>query len=307
MRITRLMFFVVLIPLMTVAWASEMPAIDIGMTVVKAPIVDKSMDEAVVEFKKAAKALNIRHIADSPLYKEFQAMGLPNVKRTEFFQFCNAEVAKALIEYSIDYAAFLPCRVALIEDKLGQGWFVMMNPAILTAQLPPHLQQQIAKTCGNLMKIIGATSPPNLKKMPKMDFAQLMVTKKPISEEVEIDEAIDSLKLRANELNVKSVAYHNLTEDYQKLGLPNIKRTEIFQFCDPRLGKAMLEHDISYSAYMPCRIALVEDETGKGWFIRLNLKVLIASAQLPPDLHKQAIQFSDKITEIVEAGANGEL
>jgi len=305
--ITRLIFSALLMPLMTVSWASEMPAIDISMTVVKAPIVGKSMDEVVAEFKKEAKALNIRHIADSPLYKQFQAMGLSNVRRVEFFQFCNAKVAKALIEYNINYAAFLPCRVALIEDKLGQGWFVMMNPAILTAQLPADLQQQIAKICGNLMKIIGATPHPQLTDMPKMDFVQMVVIKTPIAEDVEIDEAIDSLKLRANELNVKSVAYHNLTEDYQKLGLSNIKRTEIFQFCDPILGKAMLEYDMSYSAYMPCRIALVEDEAGKGWFIRMNLKLLIASAQLPPDLHKKAVQFRDKIMEIVDAGANGEL
>jgi hypothetical protein len=58
------MFFVLLIPLMTTGWAEKMPTIDISMTVVKAPIVGKSMDEAVAEFKNAAKVLNIRHIAD---------------------------------------------------------------------------------------------------------------------------------------------------------------------------------------------------------------------------------------------------
>lgn len=142
--------------------------------------------------------------------------------------------------------------------------------------------------------------------LPAFDIAKTVI-KKPIAEDVSIDDAIDSMKLRANSLNMKLVAHQPLSEEYKALGLSNIRRTEIFQFCDAKVAKEMIEHDINYAAYMPCRITLIEDKQGKGWFIMMDLDVLIRSANLPPRLHKLATQVHNNLMEIIEAGANGEL
>ncbi len=142
--------------------------------------------------------------------------------------------------------------------------------------------------------------------LPAFDIAK-MVIKKPIAEDVSLDDAIDSMKLRANSLNMKLVAHQPLSEEYKALGLSNIRRTEIFQFCDAKIAKEMIEHDISYAAYMPCRITLVEDKQGKGWFVMMDLDMLIRSAHLPPRLHQLATQVRDNLMAIIEAGANGEL
>jgi uncharacterized protein (DUF302 family) len=69
----------------------------------------------------------------------------------------------------------------------------------------------------------------------------------------------------------------------------------------------MLDYDIGYAAYMPCRIAMIEDESGERGLMMMNLDMLIALGDLPPDLHKQAVDIRDKLMETLEAGANGEL
>jgi uncharacterized protein (DUF302 family) len=307
--IARLIAMALSMLLVTITSAAQLPFIDFDQTIIKVPIGDKSMEEAAEYLKNEAEKAGNQQIGYSPLYKEYEALGLSNIRHVEIFQFCDIKVAKALIEYNMSFAAHIPCRVSLIEDEQGKGWFVMINPMIFRvsmASMPPDLQKLAGKVCGSLMKIIGASSVPPSANMPSMDIDRSVV-KVQISEDISIDEAIDSLKLRANDLNVKRVGHYNFTEKYEKLGLPNIRRIEIFQFCDAVVAQRMLRHDISYVAYMPCQIAMVEDEHEQGWFVMMDMDMFIALCNLPPSLHEQAVDMSDKLMEIVEAGANGEL
>jgi len=141
---------------------------------------------------------------------------------------------------------------------------------------------------------------------PVFDIVKTVI-KMQIEEEVSIDDAISSLKLRANVLNMKLVAHQPLSEEYKALGLPNVNRTEIFQFCDAKIAKEMIEYDISYAAYMPCRITLVVDEHGTGWFVTMDMNIFIASAKLPERLRKLAVDVHKTLMEMMEAGASGEL
>ncbi len=85
------------------------------------------------------------------------------------------------------------------------------------------------------------------------------------------------------------------------------KRVEIFQFCDARIAAEMIAYDIDFSAYLPCRITLIEDQSGKPWLVTLDLDRVMHSAKLTPELTEKAIQVRDNIRSIMEAGANGEL
>lgn len=294
--ITRLIA-IALSVLMTTSAAADETALN--QTVLKVPITQKSMEEAAEYLKQRAKALGIQQIAYNPLYKEFKAQGLTNIRRTEIFQFCDTKIAKALIEHDISFAAYLPCRVGLIEDQHNQGWFVMINPMIFKASIatmPPKLKKQADKVCSTLMTVIGVSPPPA--NQPFLSLEQT-IFKKQIIEEAEMNDAIESMLMRANDLNVKNVARINLTDKYKALGLPNIRHTEIFQFCDAPTSKKLLDHDVRYIAYMPCRIALVEDHEGNGWLVMMKLDNL-----MPSHLHGQPIELYDKLKNILEAGAN---
>lgn len=141
--------------------------------------------------------------------------------------------------------------------------------------------------------------------MPKINIADTVI-KMPLAEDVSMNDAVDSMKLRANTLNFKLVAHQPLYKELQSMGIDS-KRIEIFQFCDARIAKAMISFNVNFAAYLPCRIVLLEDEKGKAWLLTMNLDMMIGSADLPPELLKKAHQVRDTINSIMEAGANGDL
>ena len=132
------------------------------------------------------------------------------------------------------------------------------------------------------------------------------VLKMPLAEEVTADSAIESMKLRANALNFKLVAHLPLSQQLRSMGIES-RRVEIFQFCDAIIAHDMLAYDIDFSAYLPCRITLIEDKDGHTWLVTLDLDLVIRTAELPPELLEKAIKVRDTLREIMEAGASGDL
>ncbi len=138
-----------------------------------------------------------------------------------------------------------------------------------------------------------------------IDMTQTVV-KIPIEEGVEVDEAIDSMKLRANEHNMKFVGHLPLSEQLQNMGVDS-PRLEIFQFCDPIIAGKMVRYEPAFAAYLPCRIAVVEEPDGKTYLTMLKLDILIEGTKLSPELHDLAVEVNDKLMDIIQAGASGDL
>jgi len=132
------------------------------------------------------------------------------------------------------------------------------------------------------------------------------VLKMPLADDVSMDDAVDSMKLRANSLNFKLVAHLPLSKELEAMDVES-GRIEIFQFCDARIANEMLQFDTDFAAYLPCRIALIEDQDGKPWLVTLDLGKIIPGANLPPELLEKAELVRDNIESIMTAGANGEL
>ena len=135
---------------------------------------------------------------------------------------------------------------------------------------------------------------------------ELDMIKCPLAEDIGIDDAIDSMKLRANMLNFKLVAHMPLSEQVKAMGGKSA-RMEIYQFCDASIAAKMVSANLSFAGYLPCRIALVEDNDGKPWLITLNMDTTMSKAQLPDDLKSLALKVRNNIYSIMSAGAQGEL
>lgn len=132
------------------------------------------------------------------------------------------------------------------------------------------------------------------------------VIKMPLEEGVSMDEAVDSMKLYANRLNMGLVAELPLSKQVEAMGR-DARRMEIFQFCDPLTAQRMVEENINFAAYLPCRIALVEDENGQGWLVMMNLDMMLQSTTLSDELKAEATRVRDALMEIMQAGAEGAL
>jgi uncharacterized protein (DUF302 family) len=140
---------------------------------------------------------------------------------------------------------------------------------------------------------------------PMMNIEDTVV-KMPLADGVSFDDAVASMKLRANIRNMKLVAELPLSKQIEAMG-KKARRMEIYQFCDPLTAQRMVEANIHFAAYLPCRIALVEDEKGQGWLVMMNLDMMLNGATLTDELKTQAIKVRDTLMDIMQAGANGDL
>ena len=96
-----------------------------------------------------------------------------------------------------------------------------------------------------------------------------------------------------------------LSKQVAAIGEPS-RRIEIYQFCDPLTAKKMVEQSLSFAAYLPCRISLVEDARGQGWLVMMNLDMFIQHPRFDPRLKPDAIRIRDILLEIMAAGAAGD-
>jgi uncharacterized protein (DUF302 family) len=138
---------------------------------------------------------------------------------------------------------------------------------------------------------------------PVVNIAQTVI-KLPLAKGVSLDDAVEAMKIRANKLNIMLVAEMPLSKQIIAQGGKS-RRIDIYQFCDPLIAKKMVEYDIHFAAYLPCRISLVEDAKGQGWLVMMNLDIFIQDPKLDPVLKADAIKVRDTLNEIIQAGAQG--
>jgi uncharacterized protein (DUF302 family) len=127
-----------------------------------------------------------------------------------------------------------------------------------------------------------------------------------IADDVSVDDAIESMKLRANVLNFKLVADLPLSDQIKAMG-EDSAHMQILAFCDALIAKRMVEFDIIFAGFLPCRIAVVEDNQGAAWIVTMNMDMMLHAVELPDDLKPLAEQVRDTIYSIVDAGVNGDL
>ena len=135
------------------------------------------------------------------------------------------------------------------------------------------------------------------------DISQTVI-KMALADGVTWDAASEAMMSKAAELNMKLVGRQNVGKELQARGIPS-PNLEIFQFCDPEDAMKMVAFNPIYAAYMPCRIALVEDGNKKNWLLMLNLDMIINAFSLPPELQAIAIGVNGEMLSILTAGATG--
>ena len=145
------------------------------------------------------------------------------------------------------------------------------------------------------------------------DMIGIMAEKMPVAEDVSFDDAVDSMKLRANEINFKFVGHSPLWRDVRAItGDENTPRVEIFQFCDAVLARKILDYVPEFVVFLPCRVALLEDAHGKLWVMTLDWDVSwLNYAQNPNsildrDLRAEATRIREGIRYIMEGAATGD-
>lgn len=134
----------------------------------------------------------------------------------------------------------------------------------------------------------------------------LQIARIPVQDGVSFDDAVESLKLRANQHNLKFAGVSKVYKEIEALTGKPAKRTEIFSFCDGLTANKMLNADPLMVAFMPCRIAILEDAQGKRWVISMmiDLKML---KDMPEDTRKSAEVVMASMKDMMVAASKGDL
>jgi len=121
-----------------------------------------SMNDAAESLKLRANALNLQLVAELPMSKQVEAVTGKPQRTIIIYQFCDAVLARDLIDVNMEFAIYMPCRIALIEDAQGRGWLVMMDVSVddvaQEKRLPPQLKARIEKVRKALIDIMGASA-----------------------------------------------------------------------------------------------------------------------------------------------------
>lgn len=90
-------------------------------TVWKYPLADDvSPEDAEEAMKAVANEHNIKAVGELPLSDQITAMTGKEQRLLKIFQYCDPLTAKKMVDHSDAFAAYLPCRVSMVEDKEGK-------------------------------------------------------------------------------------------------------------------------------------------------------------------------------------------
>ena len=124
-----------------------------------------------------------------------------------------------------------------------------------------------------------------------------------LSTEKNVSEAAAALKasVEANHFGVMQI--HNLKETMAKKGVEFARECLIFEVCQPKQAKAVLDQNMSVSTALPCRISIYE-EGGKTILATLKPTTLLALFNTP-QLKGVAQEVEDTIVKIMKEAAAG--
>ena len=137
--------------------------------------------------------------------------------------------------------------------------------------------------------------------------AEATVWKVPVKEGLGWEDVEQTMRFVANEHNIKNVGELPLSEQVAAMTGKPQRFLKIYMFCNPLTAADMFDYSVAFSAYLPCRISLIEDPQGKLWLYTLNMDMMIHGGKvLPEALKQEAIGVKDTILDIMNRGATGE-
>lgn len=195
-------------------------------------------------------------------------------------------------------------------------WVLIAIGAIATYYMV-SLQAQYGVTSKVISEMISPTlHPESMEKvyMPMTntlldtgDITMASIVRVKVADDVSNDDVEEAMESIATAEGIRSVGMLPLSEMVELQTGEKQRFLKIYQYCAPRTAMTMVDHSDAFSAYLPCRIALIEDKTGQRWLYTLDMNAMIyGGAPLPGHLLEKALSVQEVITAIQMGGAEGD-
>jgi len=128
-----------------------------------------------------------------------------------------------------------------------------------------------------------------------------------VAEGLSFEEVDESIKAVAIDRNIRGVGELPLGDQVSAMNGTPWRKLNIYLYCNPLTAAKMIEHDLAYAAYLPCRVSLVEDAQGQLWIYTLDMDMMIhGGKELPPELLAEALEVKSIMLDILERAAQGD-
>lgn len=137
--------------------------------------------------------------------------------------------------------------------------------------------------------------------------AEATVWKAQVKDGLSFDEVDQSIKSIANAMNIKGVGELPLGDQVSAMEGKPWRKLKIYLYCNPLTAAKMIDFSDAYAAYLPCRVALLEDKNKKLWIYTLDMDMMIHGGKpLPPALKEEAMKVKEIMKAVLEKGSQGE-
>ena len=134
--------------------------------------------------------------------------------------------------------------------------------------------------------------------------AEATVWKTQVEKDLSADDVEEAMLSVANEHNIKNVGVLPLYKQIEATSGKPYRYMKIFMFCNALTAAKMADYSDAFTAYLPCRVTLLEDKKGQLWIYSLNMDLMIyGGLPLPPALKKEALKVKMIIQDIMARGA----
>jgi uncharacterized protein (DUF302 family) len=104
---------------------------------------------------------NMRDVGVLPLSKELAARSGKKEKLLTVYSFCTPSTARTMVDFSPHMAAYLPCRVTLVEHDDGSLWLYTLNMDMMVKmgrKLPSPLKEEAMKVRDTMWEMLERAS-----------------------------------------------------------------------------------------------------------------------------------------------------
>ncbi len=179
------------------------------------------------------------------------------------------------------------------------------KPYTMRPAIPQEVKRQMMQMMMPMMT--------NMMRMTMPDAMNWFAHKIKVKPGLSFEDVLESMNLRANQLNFKHVGENLMYKDFRAvLGDMDAPRIEVHSYCDIAVGRELLKISPEFVVFLPCRIVIMEDGDKNMWVLMLDWNMDWVAGyndqlKITPELAKGAKELRDKMESIMKAGANGEL
>ncbi|MEW6446007.1 MAG: DUF302 domain-containing protein [Pseudomonadota bacterium] len=140
------------------------------------------------------------------------------------------------------------------------------------------------------------------------DLGAATVWRMEVKKGVTPDDIAESLKSASLGTGLLDVGQMPLSKEIEARTGQKQRYLHIYQFCNPITARKATDFSPYFSAYLPCRISVVEDEQGKLWLYSLNMDMFVhGGREMPEPFKTDAKHVRDTIWKMMKAAANGDI